>query len=221
MKKKDYIPRGDANFDLWQRNLINKINPMAGQLGIPEAVIAATHAAQARWEAAFKKTQDPATRTKGAVLEKNEAHTAYETNIRGVNNTYLMYNPLLTDEDREDFGLPVHDTKPTPAPPINSWPELEVDFTRIQKHTLTAQDSESKSAGKPAHAAGFEIWRKVGDPAPTTNSDWQLVVQAPHSPHALDYDEAESGLRVYYRARWINTRGVPGPWSETESAIIA
>jgi hypothetical protein len=82
------------------------------------------------------------------------------------------------------------------------------------------RDTETKSAGKPAHVAGFEIWRKVGDPAPTTEADWQLVVQAPHSPHALNYNEEESGQRAYYRVRWVNTRGVPGPWSEIQNAII-
>jgi hypothetical protein len=155
------------------------------------------------------------------VLEKNEARIDYVANLRGLNNTYLMHNPGLTDEDRALFGLPVHDTKPTPAPPSNSRPEVEVDFTQLQKHTLIVHDAGTKSAGKPAHAAGFEIWRKIGDPAPVDDPDYQLVVQAPHSPHALTYAKAESGLRVYYRARWINTRGVPGPWSETESAVIA
>jgi hypothetical protein len=57
--------------------------------------------------------------------------------------------------------------------------------------------------------------------APVDDTDFQLVVQAPHSPHALTYTKAESGVRVYYRARWINTRGVPGPWSEVKNAVIA
>jgi hypothetical protein len=218
---KDYIPGADAAFDSWQNNLVNKVDPVAGALGIPEAAITDLHTRKARWDAAYKKTEDPATHTKAAVLEKKEARVDYVAGLRNFNNVYLLHNPGLTDQDRELFGLPVHDTKPTPAPPINSWPELEVDFTRHQKHALTARDSETKSTGRPAHAAGFEIWRKMGDPAPVDDTDFQLVVQALHSPHALTYTRAESGMRVYYRARWINTRGVPGPWGEVESALIA
>jgi hypothetical protein len=134
---------------------------------------------------------------------------------------YLIRNHLLTDGDRDMLGIPIHDTKPTPAPPITSKPKLEVAVMQLQQHSLTLHDTETKSSGKPAHAAGFEIWRKVGDPAPVTDEDYQLVVQAPHSPHVLAYAKAESGQRAYYRVRWINTRGVPGPWSETVSALIA
>jgi hypothetical protein len=190
-------------------------------LNIPPHIIMELHPKQDRWAAAFQAAEDPQTRTKATVKEKQEARENYESALREFIKAWLAYNPEMSDADRENFGLPVHDTKPTPAPPIESRPELEVGFKEIQKHVLTARDTGSKGAGKPAHAAGFEIWRKVGDPAPADDTDFQLVVQAPHSPYALTYTKAESGLRAYYRVRWVNTRGVPGPWSETMSAVIA
>jgi hypothetical protein len=217
----DFIPRSDLAFNSWQNNLLNKAQAAEVQLNIPPHVTMELHMKQDRWTMAYAAVEDPATHTKAAVKEKQEARLDYEAALRVFNNAYLIHNPAMTDADRENFGLPVHDTKPTPAPEIGSRPELEVDFKQIQKHILTARDTETKSAGKPAHVAGFEIWRKVGEPAPATDTDWQLVVQAPHSPHALTYNEVDSGSRAYYRVRWVNTRGVPGPWSETISAIIA
>jgi hypothetical protein len=216
----DFVPASDPAFNLWQNNLLNKAGVAAARLNIPADAMTAIRTKQARWIAAFNAAEDPETRTKAAIKEKQEARDDYETTLREFVKAYLTYNPAMTDADRENFGLPVHDTKPTPAPAIGSRPEVEVDFKQIQKHILTVRDTEAKGAGKPAHVAGFEIWRKVGEPAPATDTDWQLVVQAPHSPHALNYSEAESGLRVYYRVRWVNTRGVPGPWSETQNAII-
>jgi hypothetical protein len=216
-----FIPRPDATFNLWQENLVTKAEGAAPMLNIPPDAMMAIHTKQARWREAFAAAEDPATRTKAAVREKQEAREDYEDALREFNKAYLMYNPAMTDAERENFGLPVHDTKPTPARPITSRPELEVGFKEIQKHILTVHDTEMESAGKPAHAAGFEIWRKVGGDAPATEADWQLVAQAPHSPHELTYSEEQSGLRVYYRVRWINTRGVPGPWSEIVSAVIA
>jgi hypothetical protein len=221
MSSKDFIPRSDATFHVWQGTLLTKAEAAAPQLGIPPTAFTALREKQARWAAAFAAAEDPETRTKASVKEKQEAREDYEAALREFIRAYLTYNPALTDADRENFGLPVHDTKPTPAPPVNSRPEVEVGFAEIQKHTLTVRDTGRKKAGKPAHAAGFEIWRKVGGDAPATDADWQLVAQAPRSPHDLNYNEAESGLRVYYRVRWVNTRGVPGPWSETVSAIIA
>jgi hypothetical protein len=216
----DFVPAPDAAFNLWQNNLLNKAQAAEPRLNIPPHIIMELHPKQDRWTAAFNTAEDPQTRTKATVKEKQEARKGYEAALREFIKAWLAYNPEMSDADRENFGLPVHDTKPTPAPDIGSRPELEVDFKQIQKHILMVRDTEAKSAGKPAHVAGFEIWRKVGDPAPTTEADWQLVAQAPHSPHALNYSEAESGLRVYYRVRWVNTRGVPGPWSETQNAVI-
>jgi hypothetical protein len=216
-----YIPRRDHTFNQWQDNLLHKAEAAAERLNIPPDAITAILAKQVRWTKAFKATEDPATRTKGTVKEKQEARAALEHDIRIFNNAYLIHNPAMTDVDRDNFGLPVHDTKPTPAPEINSRPKLEVNFNSIQRHTLTARNAETRGIGKPAHVAGFEIWRKVGDPAPANDADFQLVIQATRSPHVLNYDGAQSGLRVYYRVRWMNTRGVPGPWSETKSAIIA
>jgi hypothetical protein len=216
-----YIPRADRTFNQWQDNLLNKAEAAAERLNIPPDAITAIRAKQARWTKAFKATEDPATRTKATVKEKQEARAAFEHDVRVFNNAYLIHNPAMTDVDRENFGLPVHDTKPTPAPEITSCPELEVNFNSIQRHMLTARNAETWGIGKPAHVAGFEIWRKVGDPAPADDIDFQLVVQATRSPYVLNYHKEESGLRVYYRARWMNTRGVPGPWSKTASAIIA
>jgi hypothetical protein len=161
-----------------------------------------------------------ATRTSVNILGKNVAKQVLEKHIRKVVKAFLINNPLLTKEDLKLLGLPIHDTTPTPAPPITTHPEVKVSYTEVQQHIITVHDEEGKSVGKPKHAAGFEIWRKVGDPAPVDDTDFQLVVQAPHSPHTLTYTKAESGLRVHYRVRWINTRGVPGPWSEDRSAVI-
>jgi hypothetical protein len=191
------------------------------QWGIPQSILTEVTTRQSRWTSAFSAAENPATRTKAAVKKKQDARDDYEQTLRELIRAYLTYNPAITDADRENLGLPVHDTKPTPAPPITVRPEVEVEFAEVQQHTLIVRNPVSKSAGKPAHAAGFEIWRKVGGEAPAADADWQLVTQAPHSPHTLSYNQSESGLRVYYRVRWVNTRGVPGPWSETVNAIIA
>jgi hypothetical protein len=172
------------------------------------------------FEDALTIAENPDRRTKATVKAKNDARKVAEKASRGFIKANLTNNRKLTDADREKIGLPVHDTNPTPAPDIVSRPEIEIRFHNLQEHVLVVHDSATGSAARPAHAIGFEIWRKVGEPAPAIDSDWLLVVQALHSPHTLHYTQAESNLRAYYRVRWVNSRGVPGPWSETQSAII-
>jgi hypothetical protein len=36
----------------------------------------------------------------------------------------------------------------------------------------------------------------------------------------LDYQMTQGGLTVYYQARWVNTRGLTGPWGELASATV-
>jgi hypothetical protein len=39
-------------------------------------------------------------------------------------------------------------------------------------------------------------------------------------PFTLPFDELKRGQRVFFAARWLNTRGEGGPWSDIESAVI-
>jgi hypothetical protein len=133
---------------------------------------------------------------------------------------YVTYNDNISSKEREEMGLPVHSTQRTPPPPITHRPRVEVLFSQLQRHSLVVTDSELITHGRPPRVAGFEVWRKMGDPAPHTDTDWQLVVQAPRSPHLLIYSDEDARQRVYYRVRWVNSRGESGPWSETVSAII-
>jgi hypothetical protein len=217
----DYIPRAKAKFHDWQDTLMRGITMRSFPLDIPKDVMDKLEAAQERYVTAYQIAKDPITRTQASVKEAQEAQADYEALIRAVVKEYIINNHKLNDQDLLSLGLPVHDTQPTPAPPITSRPRVDVRFPQLQQHSLMVFDGEQKSHALPPHAAGFEIWRKIGEPAPTSDADWQLVVQAPHSPYEIKYDENQKGLTVYYRVRWINTRAIPGPWSETVSAIIA
>ncbi|MDR0370381.1 MAG: hypothetical protein LBH80_00785 [Prevotellaceae bacterium] len=215
-----YIPDITAKFNEWQDVLVSDIKTKAAGLGIPPDVLTTLLTLQKHWNEAYAAAENPATRTKGAVKEKNDARKAYVMELRKVIKMYITYNSTINDREREDMGLPVHKKKCTPTPAITSRPKIGVHFPQIQQHRLMVRDSVLNSRGRPFHVAGFEVWRKVGEPSPATETDWQLVVQAPRSPFLLTYGEAESGLRVYYRVRWVSKRGLPGPWSAIVSAII-
>ncbi|MDR0422226.1 MAG: hypothetical protein LBH72_04345 [Proteiniphilum sp.] len=215
-----YIPDIAARFDVWQRVLVTDIRAKAAELGIPPDGLTRLLTLQERWNRAYSVAENPATRTKGAVKEKTDARREYVAELRRVIRMYITYNSTVSDQEREDMGLPVHSRKRTPAPPITSRPEMEVRFPQVQQHRLVVRDSVLKGRGLPPRAAGFEVWRRMGPPNPAVEDDWRLVTQASHSPFLLTYGEEKSGLRVYYRVRWVNTRGVPGPWSEIISAVI-
>ena len=188
---------------------------------IPTQSITAFDAPRRHWNDAYGVYIDPSKRTRRVVQEKNDARKGYEPALRTFIQGQLMHNPKVTDADRRNMGLPVYDRTPTPAAPPSTRPELEIDFSQIARHILRVRDSESKSAGKPAHVIGFEIWRRTGGSNEPAYEEMQLVEQATRSPHTLEYASAERSEIVWYALRWVNTRGEKGPWSEIVSAIIA
>jgi hypothetical protein len=219
--KSDFIPRPDAKFHAWQGNLVDKLDPVAGALGITEAAMTALHTKKARWDAAYKKAEDPATRTKAAVIEKKEAREDYMAYLRDFNNIYLLHNPGLTDANREDFGLPVHKTTRTPAEVAKTYPSFDIDSGTIRRLIIHFFDhGQQKSKAKPPGQHGAEIrWARLEAPPASltelTNSSFDT-----HTPFTFDFDENERGQTVYFCLRWENTRGQKGPWSEIVSAIV-
>ncbi|NUQ10425.1 MAG: hypothetical protein HUU24_15360, partial [Phycisphaerae bacterium] len=40
------------------------------------------------------------------------------------------------------------------------------------------------------------------------------------TPYLATFDGADGGKPAHYMLRWINTKGQPGPWSETATATV-
>jgi hypothetical protein len=216
------IPSSDHDFDVAQNKITVRALANVAQYGLNSTWMSGTLTpAKTRWAAAWSAYNSPTVeRTHSIVAEKNNAKKDYLPPLEKLVEM-LKASPTVTAGDLELMGIHIPDRKPTPAPPIHVRGKVEVDFKEVQEHTLTVRDVDTKSAAKPPHARGFEMYRKIGGEPPVSDADWTLVGEAPHSPHTLVYDQSQSGQRVYYRVRWINTRGVPGPWSEPVSAVIA
>ena len=220
MSSSPYIPRKDAGFNALQDAVYAQVLLHAGAWLIPEQSIAAFQAERGLCNSAYSTYLDPAKRTRAVVREKNDARKEYEAALRLFVQGQIMHNPKVTDADRLGMSLPVYDRTPTPVVPPQTYPELDIDFSQIARHILRVRDSETRSAGKPAHVAGFEIWRYIGGFTWPDFKDMRLVGLATRSPHTLEYDFSERSRVAWYALRWVNTRGEKGPWSEIISAII-
>lgn len=66
---------------------------------------------------------------------------------------------------------------------------------------------------------GCEIWIKIGVFAPTDPSELAFSVWT-RTPYTSEYNDDDAGKTAHYMARWTNTKGQQGPWSETASVTI-
>ena len=126
-----------------------------------------------------------------------------------------------TNDQRAGLQITIPDAQPTPTGPPTTEPVGRVDASKRFKHTVHFADSATPtSRAKPKGVQGCEIRMKIGDPAPAGPDDLEFVTIDSKTPHTIEFEAADAGKRVYYMMRWISTRGEPGPWSATVSAMI-
>jgi hypothetical protein len=74
--------------------------------------------------------------------------------------------------------------------------------------------------GKPTKVHGAQILYEIRDEPPAVAEDLRHSSFATITTMVYTFTEAERGKRVYFAARWENSSGKKGPWSDVISAII-
>jgi hypothetical protein len=216
----DYIPQADASFDTWQTNFVTFFNANAAALGFDPLVdVPALAAVQTDWNSTYAAHTAAQASAQGATGAKDLDRNELIAVIRGF-TAQIQANPGISDDQKAGLGVTVPDTTPTPVGVPTTRPELEADTSQRLQVTVSFRDEFATDRAKPEGARGCEIWTKVGDPAPTDIDDADYQATDTRSPHLLSFDGADGGKTVHIIGRWVNTRGEPGPISETVSATI-
>jgi hypothetical protein len=217
----DYIPSNDAEFDIWQGNLIEVASANAESWGIPADTVTAAKAKQTTWVSAFAKASNKQNRTQADVIAKNEAEEDYVKTLRALVQQWLARNPKVSDADRVRMDIPVRKSTNTPVPPPESFPVGTVDFSVRLQHTISFFDQASAhSNAKPEGVSGCEVYLKVDGDAPKSVDEMNFQGTCSASPFVLKFDAAKAGKTAYYWLRWVNRKGEAGPWSTTISAMV-
>ena len=217
----DYIPFGDLQFNLWQKNLMNIIREKLVQWEISSDKLSELETKESIWNIAFSKASNKQNRTAADVQAKKDARDDHETAIRGFVKEHLANNSKVTDSDRTRMGLTVKSGTRTLTPVPDTYPVGTVDFSVRLQHTINFNDeSTPRSKAKPAGVHGCEIWVKVGGEAPKDASELTYLCTKTATPYVANYEGKIAGTTVHYWLRWVNTRGEQGPWSATISGMI-
>ena len=217
----DYVPKPDAVFNDWQDNLMTTSSDNAPNLGIPQDVIAEGRTKQAVWVSSYGKANNKQNRTAADVLDKTEAREDYEKFLRPFVQQWLAVNPKVTDADRLRMGITVKTGTRTHTPVPATAPVGSVDFSARMQHSISFYDEASAhSNAKPAGIHGCEIYMKVDGDAPKDVSELDYAGTCTASPYKVKFDGAKAGKTIYYRLRWVNTRGEAGPWSAMVNAMV-
>ncbi|MDR1199298.1 MAG: hypothetical protein LBK94_09885, partial [Prevotellaceae bacterium] len=101
--------------------------------------------------------------------EKNAARKNYVALVRTLAG-FRLKNPIITDAERIDMGLHVHDTTPTTIDVPKTRPELAIEVVDFRRLKVSFQDQGSKSKAKPYGVDGAVIIWAVLDAPPADHS---------------------------------------------------
>lgn len=172
------------------------------------------------WADVFPKSQNPDVRTRAITSEKNELRKQIEARLREMYHD-IPESKLKTD-DRETFNLKKRDTQPTPAPIAGHAPAPALEKTAHLVQTLRIVDPANPHTQSMPKGQKVLLERFVGNAGlaeatiPFGNAE-----TVSRFLHRVLFTASEVGKTVYYRCRYINTRGLQGPSSAVISAVIA
>ena len=218
----DYIPSSDAEFNGWLGNFVTYASANEVALGLTVGDVAPIATAQTTWAGALASHVTAQQTAKSATQQKNTDRTSVVTLVRTLVGQ-LQASAAVDDTERAALGITVPDSEPTPVGPPTSRPILLTGCLQRLQHTVAFMDELTPtSKAKPAGVMGAEIWVKVDGPPPVDpDADLRFLGLDTRTPYIAEYAGADGGKPAHYMARWVNSRGEKGPWSETLTVTIS
>ncbi|MHB9296107.1 hypothetical protein PilKf_01861 [Pillotina sp. SPG140] len=176
-------------------------------------------------------------RTASSVVKCNEAFKELETEMRFIKKHFLLIPPLVL-ADLPTLLLPLPDDTHTPISPPTGQPAITITYPGgphvVQIHLASLSGTEPLNSRGDY---GYAVYRGVMPPGGATleqaASVKHYLMTAPLSGDELlhyrftrrkkelvDFSAEESGMTVYFCARYENQKGQFGVWGPVVSAVI-
>lgn len=221
MAKKDYIPSKESEYQGFMSNLAEKSADFEEKYGIPEADVGKLLVTYSVWDEYYEKCLNKETRTREDIVEKNFARKNLTKVVRNFVNKNLIYNDKITDSEKVSLGLNLRPGTRTQTQVPTSTPQvMKIDITHGMQHVIYIVDDETGRKAKPEGVSSCEIWYKVTETEPEHASELVFGGLTTKTPYRQNFTGEEGGKMVYYRLRWVNSKGEFGPWSAYAKAVV-
>ena len=215
-----FIPTRDADFDMWANTFVDTVKANADNYGLTPDEIKDLEGGVAGWDTKFSDMFAKREAAKAATVGKDEMRKSFEETLRNISRQ-IQADPNVSNEMKADAGLPIHSTSRTPVTAPDSAPTAEIDACNIQEHQLKFFDTNNTfRRSRPRGVFGVEIFRFVGNEAPLSDEQYQMVGTVTRMNATVTFGSQQAGQTAWYRFRYINTRGEVGPWSMVYNATV-
>jgi len=153
----DFIPRNDEQALAFMEVFAEGLTASPGTYMLTAADAAAVTAAVALFASNLAICQDPATKTKVAVVNKDDSRTAAEEIVRQY-ASLIKPNSGISDGDKTAIGVPPINVDRNPIPAPGTAPIINVQAATAGTHTLRYADTFTPdSPGRPYGVAQVQL----------------------------------------------------------------
>lgn len=211
MGNEPYIPSREPELLIWSQNLYDRLSVAPETYGVNADQVAPFATAQEAFAAAYAVTNNPVTRTRPAVEDKNTKKAAMILQARLLVSV-LQGWPAMTDAKRDELRIPVRDTQPTPIGPPEEMPALRIAAVNGSVLDLEVRREDGETKRKPDGVRAVRLYTFVGDDPPAQLTAWQFRGgSTKHNPQVTFEPEVVPGTKVWVTALWVNPTDQPGP----------
>jgi hypothetical protein len=216
----DWIPRDDESFDSSFAQFNNWVQANGAARGVSAGNITAINDLYGDWATLYPSHTAAQTAANTARQLKDDKRFECEALMRQLANA-LQVNPAMTDPERIAAGLTVRDGTRTRAPVPTTAPALTIDNSQRLQQTIHFRDvTTPTSKAKPPGVQSIELRCFCGPTPPADPAQSPWVANDSATPYLKVFEATDANKDAWWVARWVNTRGEPGPWSEVVKATV-
>jgi hypothetical protein len=206
-----FPPRREADLVSFTGNFKTKITAGPTPLGLVASQCTAYGLLSDDFVAKWNVVQDPETRTRPNLLLKDAAKQALLENLRELARI-IQNHPGVTNAMREELGLPLRSSEPTPVPIPGTTPLLTVEKVLGHQITVKIKDSTGERRGKPQGVQSAHVFYATGATPPPAGEAWAFAGDVTRQKAIIILPSTiAQGAKVYLCAAWQNYRGMTGP----------
>jgi hypothetical protein len=235
---RDWYPRKRDDQLAMIKNWLVVLGTKASVWGVPETEVTALQGLAGNAQILLNKAKS-SDRTKVITRQCTAAFSAMEDKARFIKNHWFL-KPPLTDADLMSLGLDPPDTTLTSAGQPKAVAEADISWPSVHVLELFIRPVKGSPVDPPGTDSGFRVYYGIMPPGGASPEEAMSYRRELHTvpaggrdlPHStftrrhrmrFDFDEADSGKRVYFCIKIENAKGGlegEGPWGPLFSAII-
>jgi hypothetical protein len=174
------------------------------------------------YNSVYAEWENPATRPAMQTKLLTETEEAFIPLYRLLHDAFKG-SQFVTNNDLEAMGMPRRPSGGAnpPLPPPVTVPGLKIERPSQGVVLVHFQDTDSPGKAKPRGVHGIELLWGFLDHEPTSREELTRSAFDTRTPYRFEFGLEDVGKHLYIFARWENTRGEKGPWSEVYRTIVS